>query len=109
MENGEIICQSILPIVQLVRLMPHVKYTSMIYHYIPDSFVHLILARATPTGQVEGLKTITGGAVSFAPPPTPNPITTSRTGRGGGGANLHFGPLDRKPGEDFGRPSAGWL
>ena len=31
----------------------------------------------------EGLKTIAGGAVSFAPPPTPKPSTTSRTGRGG--------------------------
>ena len=36
------------------------------------------------------LKTIVGGAVSFAPPPTPKPSTTSRTGRRGG-ANLHMG------------------
>ena len=32
----------------------------------------------------ERLKTIAGGAVSFSPPPTPKPSTTSRTGRGGG-------------------------
>ena len=42
-----------------------------------------------------------------APPPTPNPSTTSRIGRGG--VQTCIGPLDRKPGEDFGRPSAGWL
>ena len=41
------------------------------------------LSRATPTRQVKGLKTIVVGAVSFAPPPTPKPSTTSRTGRGG--------------------------
>ena len=34
--------------------------------------------------RVEVLKTIAGGAVSFALPPTPKPSTTSRTGRGGG-------------------------
>ena len=33
--------------------------------------------------RVEGLQTIAGGAISFAPPPTPKPSTTSRTGRGG--------------------------
>ena len=33
---------------------------------------------------VEELKTIAGGAVSFAPPPTPEPSTTSLTGWGGG-------------------------
>ena len=66
-----------------------------------------MLSQATPTGRVEGLKTIAGGAVSFAPPPTPKPSTTSRTGRGG--VQTCIGPLDRKPGEDFGRPSVGWL
>ena len=45
------------------------------------------LSRETPTGRVEGLKTMSGGAVSFAPPSTPKPSTTSRTVRGGG-ANL---------------------
>ena len=38
---------------------------------------------------VEEIKTIAGGAVFFTPPPTPDPSTTSRTGRGGG--NLHMG------------------
>ena len=52
---------------------------------------------------VKGLKTIAGGAVSFANPPTPKPRTTSRTGRGGG-ANLHMGRWGRKPGEDIGQP-----
>ena len=33
--------------------------------------------------RVEGLQTIAGGSVTFAPPPTPKPSTTSRTGRGG--------------------------
>ena len=28
---------------------------------------------------------------------------------GGGGANLHYGTLDRTPGEDIGRPLAGGL
>ena len=56
----------------------------------------------------EGLKTIAGGAVYFAPPPTPKPSTTSRTGRGGG-ANLHMGRWVRKPEEDIGRPKPeGW-
>ena len=31
----------------------------------------------------DGLKTTAGGAISFAPPPTPKPSTTSRTGREG--------------------------
>ena len=56
----------------------------------------------------EGLKTIAGGAVSFVPPPTPKPSTTSRTDRGGG-ANLHMVRWVRKPGEDIGRPIAGGL
>ena len=40
--------------------------------------------------RVKGLQTIAGCAVSFDPPPTPRPSTTSRTGRGWG-ANLHTG------------------
>ena len=35
--------------------------------------------------RVEELKTIEGGAVSYAPPTTPEPSTNSQTGRGGGG------------------------
>ena len=35
---------------------------------------------------VEELQIIEGGAVSYAPPPTPEPSTAIRTGRGG---NLH--------------------
>ena len=54
------------------------------------------LSRTTPTGRVEGLKTIAGGAVSFAPPPTPKPSTPSRTGRGG--CNPADGTLGRTPG-----------
>ena len=46
--------------------------------------------------------------LSFAPP-HPHPSQVPPAAQVGGGANLHFGPLDRKPGEDFGRPSAGWL
>ena len=40
--------------------------------------------------QDKGIQTIAGGAVSFASPPTPKPSTTSRTGWGEGGANLHM-------------------
>ena len=36
--------------------------------------------------RVEDLQVIKGGAISYAPPTTPEPITTSRTVRGG---NLH--------------------
>ena len=36
------------------------------------------LSQAKPTRRVEGLKTIAGGVVSFAPPHTPKPSTTSR-------------------------------
>ena len=57
--------------------------------------------------QDERLKTIAGDAVSFAPPPTPKPSTTSRTGRGG--ANLQMGRWVRKPEEDIGRPISGGL
>ena len=58
--------------------------------------------------RVEELNTIAGGAVSFVPPSTPKPSTTSRTSQGGGG-KPSYGTLDRKPGEDIGRPSAGGL
>ena len=46
--------------------------------------------------------TITGGAVSYAPQPTPKPSTTRRKGWG---ENLHTGRW--KPGEGIGRQSAG--
>ena len=58
--------------------------------------------------RVEGLKTIAGGAVSFAPSPTPKPSTTSRTGRGGVQTYIWDAGF-RKPGEDIGRPIAGGL
>ena len=38
--------------------------------------------------RVKELKAITGGAVSYAPPPTPEPSTTSRTDWGGEPANV---------------------
>ena len=66
------------------------------------------LSQATPTGRVEGLKNIAGGAVSFAPP-THTQANYHQPHRSGGGVQTCIGPLDRKPGEDFGRPSAGWL
>ena len=51
------------------------------------------------------------GPSPFAPPntPTPKPSTTSRIGRGRGGASLHMGRWVRKLGEDIGRPEPeGW-
>ena len=46
--------------------------------------------------------TIAGGAVSYAPPPTPEPSTASRTGLEGKPPNI--GTLDRKPGAAWHRP-----
>ena len=42
--------------------------------------------------------TIAGGAISFAPPPTPKPSTTIRTGREGG-CKPSYVTLDSTPGE----------
>ena len=66
------------------------------------------LSRAMPTRRVEGLKTIARGAVSFAPP-THIQAKYHQPHRSGGGVQNCIGPLDREPGEDFGRPSAVWL
>ena len=58
--------------------------------------------------QDNGLKTTAGGAVSFAPPPTPKPSTTSRTGWGGV-QNCIWDAWAGKPEEDIGRPEPeGW-
>ena len=56
----------------------------------------------TPVNTLSNSMTIAGGAVSYSPTPTPEPSTTSRTGRG---EKLHTGRW--KPGEVIGRQSAG--